>query len=118
MTPLGLPLKTLQQLQFVFAQYPEITEVILYGSRAKGNYRLGSDIDLTIVSPTLSHQQLLKIENQIDDLLLPYRVDLCLFKTIDNPDLIDHIERVGIGLSSLLIHYHGCGEDHVHGVLQ
>jgi predicted nucleotidyltransferase len=101
MTPFGLPTKTLQKLQSVFAQYPEITEVILYGSRAKGNYKAGSDIDLTIVSSTLSHQQLLKIENQIDDLLLPYSVDLCLFRTIDNSALIEHIQRVGIRLSLL-----------------
>jgi predicted nucleotidyltransferase len=95
MTTCGLSINTLQQLQSVFAQYPEITEVILYGSRAKGNYKLGSDIDLTIVSSTLSHQQLLKIENQIDDLLLPYSVDLCLFRTIE------HIQRVGIRFSAL-----------------
>jgi uncharacterized protein len=42
--------------------------------------------------------ELLKIENEIDDLLLPYKVDLSLFHQIDNPSLIEHIQRVGIYL--------------------
>ena len=98
MNPFGLPKKVIEQLKSVFAQYPEISAVIVYGSRAKENYKPGSDIDLTVVSETLSHHQLLKIENQIDDLLLPYQVDLCLFRAIDNPDLIEHIKRVGVRL--------------------
>jgi len=98
MSQFGLSTEVIEQLKSVFAQYPEISTIILYGSRAEGTYKPGSDIDLTIVSETLSHHQLLKIENQIDDLLLPYTVDLSLFKAIDNPDLIEHIQRVGIKL--------------------
>ena len=45
----GLKESYIQQIQFVFAEYPAIEKVILYGSRAKGNYRNGSDIDLTLV---------------------------------------------------------------------
>lgn len=98
MSRFGLSKKTIEQLKSVFAQYPEISTIILYGSRAKGTHKPGSDIDLTLVSETLSHHQLLTIENQIDDLLLPYRVDLSLFRAIDNPDLIKHIQRVGVTL--------------------
>lgn len=98
MSQFGLPIKAIEQLKSVFVQYPEISTIILYGSRAKGTYQTGSDIDLTIVSDRLSYHQLLKIQNQIDDLLLPYTVDLSLFKAIDNPDLIEHIQRVGVKL--------------------
>ena len=98
MSQFGLPIKAIEQLKSVFVQYPEISTIILYGSRAKGTYQTGSDIDLTIVSDRLSSHQLLKIQNQIDDLLLPYTVDLSLFKAIDNPDLIEHIQRVGVKL--------------------
>jgi len=98
MSRFGLSITTIEQLKSVFAQYPEISRIILYGSRAKGTHKPGSDIDLTLVSETLSHHQLLAIENQIDDLLLPYRVDLSLFRAIDNPDLIEHIQRVGVTL--------------------
>lgn len=98
MSRFGLSTKTIEQLKSVFAQYPEISMIILYGSRAKETHKPGSDIDLTLVSETLSHHQLLTIENKIDDLLLPYRVDLSLFRSIDNPDLIEHIQRVGVRL--------------------
>lgn len=92
----GLKQSTIGKIASVFSQYPEIEKAVLYGSRAKGNYRHGSDIDLTLIGDTLSHAQLSRIETQIDDLLLPYSVDLSLFKHIDNPDLVDHIKRVGV----------------------
>ena len=92
----GLQESTIARINSVFAHYPQIPQVRLYGSRAKGNYRNGSDIDLTIMGDALTYAQLLRIENEIDDLLLPYKVDLSLFRQIDNPALIDHIQRVGM----------------------
>lgn len=94
----GLPQEVLDKLLCLFRQYPAISAVHLYGSRAKGNYREGSDIYICLVSDTLNLKDLLRIENQIDDLLLPWEVDLCLQKDIENPDLLSHIERVGINL--------------------
>lgn len=90
----GLSQKTIDLINDVFALYPTITDAILYGSRAKGNYRNGSDIDLTLLGH-LTHQELNHIEVQLDDLLLPYTIDLSLFNEIDNPELIEHIRRVG-----------------------
>ncbi len=67
----------------------------MYGSRAKGNYKPGSDIDIVLVAPSMPLKELLKIENEIDDLLLAYKVDLALLHQVDNSDLLEHIERVG-----------------------
>ncbi|NOX08447.1 MAG: nucleotidyltransferase domain-containing protein [Gammaproteobacteria bacterium] len=92
----GLSVETIKKIQQVFSGYPEIDQVFLYGSRAKGDYRNGSDIDLTIMGDLLSQSQLTRIENDLDDLLLPYKIDLCLYLTIENQDLVDHIQRVGI----------------------
>lgn len=92
----GLPDKVIQQICGVFRQYKEIKRVIIYGSRAMGKNRLGSDIDLCIESDELSFSQLLAIENQIDDLLLPWKIDLSLKNQIDNPDVLEHIRDVGI----------------------
>ena len=92
----GLKQSTIDRINAVFSQYPDIEKVVLYGSRAKGNYREGSDIDLTLMEGALSHAQLNSIETQIDDLLLPYTIDLSLFESIDNVNLIDHIRRVGV----------------------
>ncbi|MDV3350684.1 nucleotidyltransferase domain-containing protein [Leptolyngbyaceae cyanobacterium CCMR0082] len=92
----GLESKTIEDISSIFQQYTEIERVILYGSRAKGTYRAGSDIDLTLVGKQISHEQLLSIEHQLDDLLLPYLFDLSIFSHIEDPDVIDHINRVGL----------------------
>lgn len=86
----------IKKIHAVLTNYKAIDKAILYGSRAKGNYRIGSDIDLSLVGCGLELNMLLKIENELDDLLLPYKIDLSLHHTIENPDLIEHINRVGI----------------------
>lgn len=95
MIQFGLQQEDINDINNIFVKYPEIEQVILYGSRAKGNFKPASDIDLTIVDQDLTFSQVLEIENKIDDLLLPYYVDLSQKSTISNPDLIAHFERVG-----------------------
>jgi predicted nucleotidyltransferase len=92
----GLKQNTIDKVTSVFAKYPLIERVVLYGSRAKGNYQNGSDIDLTIISDNISQKDLHKIENEIDDLLLPYTFDISIFSNIKNDSLIDHIKQVGL----------------------
>lgn len=91
----GLSAKTIETINSVFSKYSKIEKINVYGSRAKGNYREGSDIDLVLTAPTLTTSDLLKIENELEDLMLPYKIDLSLFHQIENPDLIEHIKRVG-----------------------
>jgi len=92
----GLTPQTLEKIKSIFKKHPLIERVILYGSRAKGTHKAGSDIDLTLIAPKMELSELLKIENELDDLLLPYKIDLSLFHKIDHADLIEHIERVGV----------------------
>ena len=92
---IGIDQKTIDRIRLVISQFPEIKEVILYGSRAKGNYKEGSDIDLTIKGTHLNLDTLNRLSSQLDDLLLPYSFDISIYENIDNPDLVDHIERVG-----------------------
>ena len=92
----GLPESAIARINAVFAEVPEIEQVILYGSRAKGTFRNGSDIDLVIKGEAVDHTQLLRIERQLDNLLLPYTIDLSLLHLIDNQELLDHIRRVGV----------------------
>ena len=94
-TECGLSLSVQNKLSELFAKKPFIEQVVLYGSRAKGNFKSGSDIDLTIKSSSMQINDLLKIENEIDDLLLPYKVDLSIYSLIDNENLKDHIARLG-----------------------
>lgn len=92
----GLKPHTISAIQRVFAQHPQLERAVLYGSRAKGNYRPGSDIDLTLFGESLTYADLCRIETEIDDLLLPYTLDLSLYAQIDNADLREHIKRVGL----------------------
>lgn len=94
--PYGLPSHVFKQLKAVFRARPRIERAILYGSRAKGSYRKGSDIDLCLEGQTLEVADLLTLGAEIDDLLLPWKVDLSLKHMIDNPNLLAHIERVGV----------------------
>jgi predicted nucleotidyltransferase len=91
----GLNTKILGQLNMIFSRFVEIDEVILYGSRAKGNYRNSSDIDITIKGQSLSLEIINKISTKIDDLLLPYTIDLSIYHHLRNKELIEHINRVG-----------------------
>ncbi len=91
----GLEDFDIQKIQSVFTHFPEIQKVIIYGSRAKGNFKMGSDIDLTIVGENLSFSLLLSIRGKLDDLNLPYLFDVSIFTSLENLDLIEHINRVG-----------------------
>ena len=91
----GLKENHIKDIHSVFSRYSSVEKVLIYGSRAKGNYHAASNIDLTLYGDGLTLDTLLKIENELDDLLLPYKIDLSIFHKIENPDLIDHINRVG-----------------------
>jgi len=68
---------------------------LLYGSRAKGNFKPGSDIDLTLRGEGLTLSLLGDIDAALDDLLLPYEIDLSIYEQLDHAELVAHIDRVG-----------------------
>ena len=93
----GLPESALQKIRAVFVRYPQVEKAILYGSRAKGTYKNGSDIDLTLCGgPDLTLSVLYNIANDLDDLLLPYMIDLSIFHDISDPNMIGNIQRVRV----------------------
>lgn len=92
----GLSDRTIGQIQAVLSRFPEVDKAALYGSRAKGNAKRGSDIDLTLYGSGLTRRTLHRIENELDDLLLPYKVDLSVFESIADSAVREHIRRVGI----------------------
>ena len=92
----GLPDEVVAQIRTVFSHFPDVEKVLLYGSRAKGNFKPGSDIDLTLMGSDLDQKILARIDDELDELLLPYRFDLSIFSKITHTDLIEHIRRVGV----------------------
>jgi uncharacterized protein len=93
----GLQESTVRKICAVFANYPQVEQAILYGSRAKGNYKNGSDIDLTLRGGSdLTLNTLCRILADIDELLLAHTIDLSIFNDISDPDLVEHIQSVGV----------------------
>ena len=93
----GLKEATIEKIRGVFSHYPQVEEAVLYGSRAKGTYKNGSDIDLTLHGDAdLTRGTLYRIMDDLDDLLLPYTIDLSIFSTISDTAVVEHIQRVGV----------------------
>lgn len=95
MLEFGLPQTTTRIIRRILAEVPAVEKAVIYGSRAKGNDRPGSDIDLTLYGQGLDLDMLGHIATALDESPIPYQVDLSLFDHIDHAGLRAHIERVG-----------------------
>ena len=73
-----------------------VQRAVLFGSRAKGNWRNNSDIDIAIFGDV----QLPKLSARLDELPTPYKFDVVGYETINHQPLREHIDRVGIELFS------------------
>jgi len=97
MNDYGLPDGTVQRLVDVFKKFPEIEEVILFGSRAKGTYKPGSDIDLALRGERCSAELAWKLQGFInEELPIPYQVDIVDYRSLSNPRLKENIDKVGV----------------------
>lgn len=92
----GIPDPDLDALIAELQRNTKIKEIILFGSRAKGTFNNGSDIDLALKGNSLNLQDILDANIETEKLLLPYKLDLVIFDRINEPALIEHINRVGI----------------------
>lgn len=93
----GLTDGEISALTSVLARHPNVEQAILYGSRAKGTQKPYSDIDLTLTGD-ISHSELSRIYMDIDDLLLPYQLDLSAYNRLSDTAFKEHIRRVGVPL--------------------
>lgn len=94
MSVVGLASGELAQLQSVFRRHPEITQVRVFGSRAKGTHHASSDIDLAVWGVD-DDRAAEAIALELDELTLPYKYDVKAFNAIKLAALREHIERVG-----------------------
>ncbi|NCY14955.1 MAG: nucleotidyltransferase domain-containing protein [Synechococcaceae bacterium WB8_1A_041] len=90
----GIPEPHQEKLRLVFSSQPNLEAVWLFGSRAMGSYKPGSDIDLCLEGENLNHNNRLLILSAVDDLLLPWQIDLVIMHQLDH-NLLSHINRVG-----------------------
>ncbi len=91
----GLSEKTFAAVCCVLARHPEIEQAILFGSRAKGTFKPGSDIDLVLKGQGLSQRILNRVYDELDDLPIPYEFSIVLDDKMTDPEVRAHVDRVG-----------------------
>lgn len=91
----GLTKEEITSIRAVFSNYQQVEEVLLYGSRALGNFKPASDIDFTLIGRAIDLSLQAQIEFDLDDLMLPYKFDISVYDKITNPAFLEHINRVG-----------------------
>ena len=95
MKEFGIDDKNLHLIRSIFKDFHVINKVLVYGSRAKGNYSEQSDIDLVIADTNIDRKTIGEILLAINNSDFPYTVDLQNMEAIKNPQLQEHIQRVG-----------------------
>lgn len=85
-------------LRDIIFSVPRVEDAKIFGSRAKGNWKKFSDIDIALIGEEITHQDLISIIMRIEDSMLPYCVDIIRYSSITNPTLTDHIDRLGLPL--------------------
>lgn len=96
----GLKENEIAQLKHCFSRFKEIEKGILFGSRAMGNYKNGSDVDIVLVGDKINHKTITQIVNALEETVMPYEFDMLIFNSIKNEELIKHIEQFGVEIYS------------------
>lgn len=93
--PFGLADTDIVRMQEIFASRPQISEVLIFGSRAMDTYKPGSDIDLAIVADSLNFNDMLDLSAALDQIGLLYKIDLLDLKKITDSAVLEHIRQAG-----------------------
>lgn len=99
MPKFGLDESVINKIIEILKKYEEVESAKIFGSRARGNYRNGSDIDIALLGENLTHTINTQIFFEIDNLYLPYKIDLINFNTLKSDDkLRENILREGVDI--------------------
>lgn len=91
----GLTERDIKTIEKILHCYPAIETVFIFGSRAKGSYNSGSDIDLAIMNEGITEHDIIHLKSAFEESDLPYVVDVVLYSSIKHRELKDHIDRAG-----------------------
>lgn len=93
---IGLTESEYNALIEIISSFPEVKEAIVYGSRAKGNFKPYSDVDLALKSEHPAQEVIFRMSDRLEESTLPYLFDISDYNAINNPDLREHIDRCGL----------------------
>lgn len=85
----------IHSIQQILARVPHIEKAVLFGSRALGTAKTGSDVDIAIMGSRASLQDALRATSLLEESTLPYLFDIICYNTISHPDLLRHIQEYG-----------------------
>jgi predicted nucleotidyltransferase len=93
----GISENTYKVIQLQLSHYKQIEVVFIFGSRAKGNFRPGSDIDLAIKGKDCTSALAMELSAKLNEgLPIPYKVDIVNYNSLNHQELKEHIDRIGI----------------------
>lgn len=92
----GLTKRDIECLYSILSKYPAIELVYVFGSRAKGNFKPGSDIDLAIMNAGITDEIIRSLKVDFEESTLPYMVDAINYSHLKSQQLKEHIDRVGV----------------------
>ena len=92
----GLTSEEILKMITVFRFFKEVESVILFGSRAMGNFKRGSDVDLALLGLRVDEKTLFQVHHKLEEeTLLPYFFDVLIYEKVTNSDLLKHIDKYG-----------------------
>ncbi|MGB3619223.1 MAG: nucleotidyltransferase domain-containing protein [Catalinimonas sp.] len=95
----GLRTTDLQAIREALNAFPAVERALLFGSRAKGTQRVGSDVDLALSGVALDERTVRDIAWQLnEETMMPYHFDVLNYDRLDHTALRAHIDRVGVCL--------------------
>ncbi len=98
----GLETHIIDMIRSEILKSNDVTDIIIFGSRAKGNFKKGSDIDIAVKGKNLSFEIVTQLKTKFNqEMLIPYHVDIVHYESISNIDLANHIDRVGCSIFKL-----------------
>jgi predicted nucleotidyltransferase len=93
----GLKDGDIKTIRDILAKHSEVEKAFVFGSRAKGNYKNGSDVDIALKGEKITFKTISDINYELnEETLMPYGFDILNYHTIQNPDLVEHIDRMGV----------------------
>jgi len=95
----GLRQPDLDIVLSVLGEFPNVKEAIIFGSRAKGNFKNGSDVDIALKGENINLEIVTNISYRLnEETILPYKFDVLDYQSINNSKLTEHINRIGISV--------------------
>ncbi len=92
----GLSDTNLHELRTILTAFPHIEQAVIYGSRARGDHRRGSDVDLALKGTALTRRDIALLDAKLEESYIPYFFDTCIYAQISDPVFRASIDRDGI----------------------